>query len=62
MYVLNVSICRKSLRFWNAAFFDAVHGEREVPAIPRFVNFQTLIELDVFNVSQEERIVTCFLL
>lgn len=25
----------KSLRFWNAAFFDAVHGEREIPAIPR---------------------------
>lgn len=24
----------KSLRFWNAAFFDAVHGEREVPVIP----------------------------
>lgn len=23
----------KSLRFWNAAFFDAVHGEREVSAI-----------------------------
>lgn len=27
---------RKSLRFWNAAFFDAVHGEREVSAITRF--------------------------
>lgn len=25
----------KSLRFWNAAFFDAVHSEREIPAIPR---------------------------
>ncbi|CAH3016026.1 unnamed protein product [Porites evermanni] len=24
----------KSLRFWNAAFFDAVHGEKELPAIP----------------------------
>lgn len=25
----------KSLRFWNAAFFDAVHSDREIPAIPR---------------------------
>ena len=43
IHVVNVSECRKSLRFWNAAFFDAVHGEREIPAIPRLVNFQTLI-------------------
>lgn len=27
----------KSLRFWNAAFFDAVHSEREIPAISRDV-------------------------
>ena len=40
---VNVSGCRKSLRFWNAAFFDAVHGEREIPAIPRFAIFFLLV-------------------
>lgn len=43
----NVSKCRKSLRFWNAAFFDAVHSEREIPAIPRFVNFQLDMHLEL---------------
>jgi len=31
----------KSLRFWNAAFFDAVHSEREIPAISSRVNTAT---------------------
>ena len=38
-FIANVNFkYRKSLRFWNAAFFDAVHGEKELPAIPRFVD------------------------
>ena len=36
-FLINLLSRRHSLRFWNAAFFDAIHCDREVPIITRLV-------------------------